>query len=91
MLVENDDCLALSTVFDGDFDAYVEHFASKVPLFDEQFKYLEDAPPTPIAEHPKEFVEVIRRNDRTPLAGYFFSAYPTVSVAEIKNSTTGAS
>lgn len=85
MLVEKETCLALSTVYDGDFDAYVEHFASKVPLFDEQFKYLADAPPTPIAEHPKEFVELIRKYNRAPLAEYFFSAYPTVSVAQVNN------
>lgn len=78
-------CLALSTVYDGDFDAYVEHFASKVPLFDEQFKYLDVDQPLPISEHPKEFVENIRRYNRAPLADYFFSAYPTVSVAELKN------
>jgi cytochrome P450 len=85
MLVENETCLALSTVYDGDFDAYVEHFASKVPLFDKQFEYLADAPPTPIAKHPKEFVEIIRKYNRAPLADYFFSAYPTVSVAQVKN------
>ena len=84
---ENRTCLALSTVYDGDFDAYVEHFASKVPLFDEQFKYLDVKQPTPITQHPKEFVEIIRKYNRAPLAKYFFSAYPLVSVAEVKNST----
>lgn len=86
-LVENRTHLALSTVYDGDFDAYVEHFASKVPLFDEQFKCLAVEQPTPITQHPKEFVEIIRKYNRAPLARYFFSAYPLVSVAEVKNST----
>ena len=84
---ENRTCLALSTVYDGDFDAYVEHFASKVPLFDKQFEFLDVKQPTPITQHPKEFVEIIRKYNRAPLAKYFFSAYPLVSVAEVKNST----
>lgn len=82
-LVENRTRLAMYTVYDGDFDAYVEHFALKVPLFDEQFRYLEGAPPTPIRLHPKEFVDMIRQHNRDPLAGYFYSAYPEVGVAAI--------
>ena len=88
---ENRTCLALSTVYDGDFDAYVEHFASKVPLFDKQFEFLDVKQPTPITQHPKEFVEIIRKYNRAPLAKYFFSAYPLVSVAEVKNSTSAGS
>lgn len=84
-LVENDTHLAMSTVYDGDFDAYVEHFALKVPLFDEQFKYLEDAPPTPIRDHPKEFVATIHKYNKDPLGGYFFSAYPHVAVSDIRH------
>jgi deferrochelatase/peroxidase EfeB len=84
---KNRTCLALSTVYDGDFDAYVEHFASKVPLFDEQFQFLDVKQPFPITQHPKEFVEIIRNYNQAPLAKYFFSAYPLVSVAEVKNST----
>ena len=86
-IIEKGTHLALSTVYDGDFDAYVEHFASKVPLFDEQFRFLDVEQPTPITQHPKEFVEIIRKYNRAPLAKYFFSAYPLVSVAEVKNST----
>ena len=82
-LVENETHLAMYTVYDGDFDAYVEHFALKVPLFDEQFKYLEGAPPTPVRLYPKEFVDMIRKYNRDPLGGYFYSAYPQVGVAAI--------
>ena len=88
MLVEDETKLSLSTVFDGDFDAYVEHFAVKVPLFDKQFEYLAVEQQTPIREHPKQFVENIRRYNKAPLADYFFSAYPTLSVADIENATT---
>ena len=80
---ENNTHLAMSTVYDGNFDAYVEFFALEVPLFDKQFEFLADAPPLPIREHPKEFVDTIRKYDRAPLGGYFFSAYPRVGVADI--------
>ncbi|MCG2595442.1 cytochrome P450 [Ramlibacter sp. XY19] len=77
--------LTMYTVYDGDFEAYVEHFALKVPLFDEQFKYLKDPPPSPVKDHPKEFVDMIRRHNHAPLADFFYSAYPRVGVADILN------
>lgn len=77
--------LTMYTVYDGDFDAYVEHFALKVPLFDEQFKYLEGAPRSPVRLYPKEFVDFIRKHNNSPLGGYFYSAYPRLGVAEIHN------
>lgn len=77
--------LTMYTVYDGDFDAYVEHFALKVPLFDEQFKFLDLAPPTPVRLHPKEFVDFIRQHNHKPLGDYFYSAYPRLGVADIHN------
>lgn len=75
--VDGDTALALQTVYDGDFDAYVQHFALKVDdIFDQLFEYLEDAPPRPVGEHVEAFVETIRRFHRPPLGGYFYSAYP---------------
>lgn len=91
MLVEDETHLSMMTIYDGDFDAYVEHFAIDVPLFDEQLKYLEGAPPTPTREFPKEFVEWIKQHNRAPFGGYFYSAYPTVTVADVKNATGEAS
>lgn len=83
-IVENGTHLAMYTVYDGDFDAYVEHFALKVPLFDEQFKYLNKAPRTPVREYPKEFVKFIKDHNRSPVAGYFYSAYPPLGAADIR-------
>ena len=77
--------LALFTVYDGDFDAYIEHFALKVELFDKLFEHIEEAPPLPVRSHPKEFVETIRRHDRQPAADYFYSAYGTASVSQIRH------
>jgi hypothetical protein len=89
MLVENGTHLSMMTVYDGDIDAYVEHFAIDVELFDEQLKYLEGAPPTPTRLHPKEFVDWIKRHNRgdKPFGGYFYSAYPTTTVADVENAT----
>lgn len=88
-LVEGGTHLAMSTVYDGDFDAYVEHFATTVELFDKQFEFLDVDQPRPIKDYPKQFVDNIRKYNRAPLGGYFFSAYPGVSVADIDN-TLGA-
>lgn len=88
-LVERGTKLAMCTVFDGDIDAYVEHFASTVPLFDQQFKYLDVEQPLPIREYPKEFVATIKKFNQKPLGNYFFSAYPEVSVSNVLNATEG--
>lgn len=61
-LQNNDSELALHTVLDGDFDAYIAHFALHVgPLFDPLLEHIQNAPPLPVAELPKEFVDTIRR------------------------------
>jgi len=84
-IIEGGTHLAMSTVYDGDFDAYVEYFATSVPLFDRQFRYLAVEQEFPIKDHPKQFVDNIRKYNRTPLGDYFFSAYPTTTVADIQN------
>ncbi len=77
--------LCMSTAFDGDFDTYVEFFALLVPLFDVQFQYLKVDLPGPIRDFPKEFVAAIRKHSRDPIAGFFFSAYPLLTVSDIDN------
>lgn len=83
-LIDADTRLVLHTVYDGNFDAYIQHFVLKVgDLFDSLFQYLEDAPPMPVDRYPLEFIETIRRFDQKPAAGYFFSAYPGTDAARI--------
>ena len=92
LFIENDTKLALFTTYDGDFDAYIEHFALAIgPLFDKIFEHIEDAPALPVDRNPKAFVDAIRRYNAPPAAGYFFSAYPTVSVASIVDMPKGTS
>lgn len=84
MFLENDSKLALFTVYDRDFDSYIAHFASEIgPLFDRIFEHIQDAPPLPVNEFQKEFVDTIRRFNQHPAGEYFFSAYPQADVAGI--------
>lgn len=84
LLLDNDSQLALFTTFDGDFDAYLKHFALEVgSLFDKLFECLADPPPLPVDQYPDEFVAKVKQYHRTPLGGYFFSAYPQHRVSEI--------
>jgi len=82
--LEQDSVLSLRTIYDGDFDAYIEHFALKAgDLFDLIFDCIEGAPPLPVSENPGAFIETIRRNNRAPAAGYFFSAHPLIPSSRI--------
>lgn len=77
-LLDQGRLLGLHTVYDGGFDAYIQHFALKVDdLFDQLFEHIEGAPPLPVGDHPGAFVDVIRAFNAAPTEGYFFSAYPT--------------
>lgn len=82
---DDDSHLVLRTIYDGQFEPYVQHFAHFAgELFDGLFEYLEGAPPRPVSEHPHEFVETLRRHNRSPLAGYLFSAYPSTQADAIR-------
>lgn len=83
-LIEGDTVLVLHTVYDGQFAAYIQHFALSVgDLFDKLFEYIEDPPPMPVGKFPNEFVAHIQRYNRPPAVGYFFSAYPRSEAAHI--------
>jgi hypothetical protein len=82
---DDDSQVVLRTIYDGQFDAYLQHFALRAgDLFDGLFEHLEGAPPRPVAEHPREFVETLRRFNRAPLAGYLYSAYPDARAEAIR-------
>jgi cytochrome P450 len=84
MFIDNDSKLVLFTSYDGDFDSYIGHFAREFgPLFDRFFSHIENGPKAPIAEHPFEFVQFLRRYDQPAVGGLFFSAYPEVQVDQI--------
>ena len=78
------DKVAIITEFDGDFDTYVQDFASALgPVFDAVFQHIEDAPPLPV-EDPQNtpaFVEYTKKHHLPPI--YFYSAYPDLTVYNI--------
>lgn len=76
---DDDAQLVLRTIYDGEFESYVQYFALQAgDLFDGLFEYLEGAPRRPVAEHPHDFVETLRRFNRAPVGGYLFSIHPRV-------------
>jgi hypothetical protein len=77
--------LLLSTVYDGDFDVYLDKFIdSSHAAFDAFFPLIQDGPPTPVLDNRQAFHDFVRTNNIGPLPS-FFSAYPTMSVADIQN------
>ena len=71
-----------------DFDVYLDKFIdSNHAGFDALLPLVEDGPPTPVADHRPEFHAWVAKNNITPIGGAssFFSAYPTMSVADIQN------
>lgn len=84
IFLDNDSKLVLFTAYDGDFDAYIGHFAREFgPLFDRFFAHIEDGPPAPIKEHAFEFVQFIRRFQQPSVGNLFFSAYPEADATMI--------
>lgn len=74
---DHDSVLVLHTVFDGNFEAYLHHFALEAgPLFDALFEHLDVALPRPVKDHPEAFVQVVLAHHHRAVAGYFYSAYP---------------
>jgi len=78
--------LLLSTVYDGDFDVYLDKFIdSSHAAFDAFFPLLQDGPPVPVLENRQAFHDFVRKNNISPVPGTFFSAYPTMNVVAIQN------
>ena len=78
--------LLLTTVYDGDFDVYLDKFIdSSHAAFDAVLPLVQDGPPTPVLENRQAFHDFVRKNNISPLPGTFFSAYPTMNVVAIQN------
>ena len=75
--------LGFFTVFDGDMEKYFQDFADKTSfVFDALFPNVIDAPPTPVAKNSQAFYQWGLDNNY-PAIG-FYSAYPGLSVQDIK-------
>jgi hypothetical protein len=78
--------IMVTTVYDGDFDAYLDAFIDADPeKFNALLPLLQGAPPPPITNPANRaaFHTYIRDNNIPPLPGTFFSAYPTMTVIKI--------
>src|SRR5271167_4352523 len=75
--------------FDGEFGALMADLAKTAgPVFDAIFPHVENPPPTPVANNADAFVEWAA--DHLLRAATLFSAYPDVSVKDIKALATAA-
>jgi hypothetical protein len=81
--------LSVITSYDGDFVQYIQAFTDELgDIFDTLLKYMVDAPPLPVKDNLKPFLEYIENNDRSRIGGVlqtFYSAYPTLTVFDILN------
>ena len=83
--------LLLSTVYDRDFEPYLDFFIDRLGDF---FNYLmplvEGGSPTPVADHRKEFYTFIKSHDLTHGGKVnLFSAYPQAQVPDILQALGG--
>ena len=78
-----DNHVGFFTIYDGDFEKYIQDFAEKTSLsFDTIFPHIVGAPPTPVAKNARAFYEWALENNH-PAIG-FYSAYPGLSVLDIR-------
>ncbi|MFL6546732.1 MAG: hypothetical protein ACJ8LM_16340, partial [Candidatus Udaeobacter sp.] len=75
--------LGVITTFDDDLEVYLDLFISDIgDVFDMVLAHMKDAPPLPVGEHPNEFHDYVRKNNREMVAP-FYSAYPDLRVSDI--------
>ena len=75
--------LGFFTIYDGDFDKYIQDFAEKTSVvFDALFPHVIGAPPTPVAKNAQAFHQWALENNY-PAIG-FYSAYPGLGVQDIR-------
>jgi hypothetical protein len=78
VIFDNDTRMLFASTFDGDWDAYIDDFASKVPEeIDLLFHEVEDYP----GIHDPRIKDFIVRSQVT--ASAFYSAYPDATVRDI--------
>src|SRR5262249_6618931 len=83
VLLDETQQLAVITTFDDDFDVYLDLFISEIGgVFDLVLAHMKDSPSLPVAQHPHEFHDYVRKNNRELVAS-FYSAYPTLRVSDI--------
>jgi hypothetical protein len=80
----DDMTLAFFTVYDGDFETYVNDFTKYLGVvFDAIFEHVAGAPPTPVQKNTESFLAWVAAHN-LPVVHGFYSAYPDLSVQDIK-------
>ena len=75
--------LGFFTVYDGDFEKYIQDFAEKTSMmFNTLFPHVDGAPPTPVEKNAQAFHQWAREANH-PTIG-FYSAYPGLGVQDIR-------
>jgi hypothetical protein len=78
-----DNHLGFFTIYDGDFEKYIQYFAEKTSLaFNTIFPHIVGAPPTPVEKNAHAFYEWALENNHPSIG--FYSAYPGLSVIDIR-------
>jgi hypothetical protein len=84
VFLSNDTQLAVITTYDGDFETYIHAFTNELgDIFDFLLSHMKDAPPLKVKDHTDEFLAYIQKRDLKAFGG-LYSAYPTLSVQDIK-------
>lgn len=79
VIIENDTKLLFATTYDGDWDTYIDDFATKIPVaMDKLFGEVEDWP----GIHSPDVKNVIAKYQVTATAWY--CAYPETTVADVR-------
>ena len=82
-MVEGDEKLLFLSDIDGETDEHIERLVERAgPVFDAIFTYVDNPPPTPVADNPERVAKWLKRHVREPLDTYF--AYEDASVQDIK-------
>jgi hypothetical protein len=77
------DKLAVITTYDGEFEVYIGTFVNHIGhVFDMLLQHMKDAPPLPVKDNSKAFLEYVKANDLKCIEP-FYSAYPGLSVRKI--------
>ena len=81
--------LTFISEYDGDLEKHIQDFTTHLgPLFDEILENVVDPPPTPVQKNAPAFAAWVKAHNIKTWA--FYTAYPTLSVQDIRGSATKA-
>jgi len=84
VFLEKNTKLAVITTYDGKFEDYINDFIDEIgDVFNALLAHMTDAPPLPVQQNRKLFLDYVRANDLRGIEP-FYSAYPKATVLDIK-------